>query len=258
MTAIAVPDEPYLVPAVARAGAVVELIARDGPSTLAGIVDATGLNKSTAYSIARTLVAIDLLRHDDERRTYELGVGLVSLGAAARDRFDDVQLAKHHLQPLLERLDATIVFYRRLDPFTVMLVDKLELPHRLRITVPVGGRLPIGGGSFGRAFLAYSDGVDAVLERGLEAFTSRSVTDPDQFRREIASVRETGYAVDREGFALGVSTIAAPVFDATGEVALVAAAVAFSGVLTDDVIATAGPELAEACAGITHALGGDR
>ncbi len=54
------------------------------------------------------------------------------------------------------------------------------------------------------------------IERGLKAFTTRTITSPDVLAAELARVRDDGYAVDREEFDENFCCIAAPVFDERG------------------------------------------
>jgi DNA-binding IclR family transcriptional regulator len=243
-------------PAVHRAFSILDAIRTNGPMTLTEVVETTGFNKSTAYYLLQALAARHVVELDEAGRRYRLGVGLLELGAAAADGLTDLGVAKRYLAELLEQLNVTIVLYQRLSPTEIILVDKMERVSRVRITLPLGTRIPIQGGSFGRAFLAHDDPADVeqVLEHGLQAFTPRSMVDLDTFRLELAEVRERGYAVDHEGFALGVSSVAAPIFGRGGAISLVAGAVTFAGALTDDVAADYGRHLAAACARISRTL----
>ena len=139
-----------------------------------------------------------------------------------------------------------------------MLVDKIERVRRVRITVPQGSRIPVQSGSYGRVFLAYDPphDVDRLLEQGLHALTPKSITNVDAFKEELSLVRERGWAVDHEGFALGVSTVAAPIFSADGRVRLVVAAVTFASGLTDEVAEDYGTQLRQACQHIGQMIRG--
>jgi DNA-binding IclR family transcriptional regulator len=251
-------DDGYRVPAVERTFVILRVLAAQGPLSLADVVEESGLNKSTTFYILRTLVTLDVVAYDESTRTYTLGPALMELGMTASGQFTDVALAKRHLAELLEVLNVTIVLYRRVNVGEIMMVDKLERAHRVRITVQAGIHLPIQGGSFGRTFLAFDDPatLDEALKDGLHKYTPKSVTRVAQFRRELVAVREHGWAVDHEGFALGVSTVAAPIFGPDGKIALVAAAVGFTNVLTDDIAQKCGEELRRVCDRIGQMLGG--
>jgi DNA-binding IclR family transcriptional regulator len=137
-----------------------------------------------------------------------------------------------------------------------MLVDVVERPHRVRIAVQPGERVPVYTAAVGRAFLAFDDpkAVDRVLKDGRQEFTSQSITRP-AMRNELIAVRERGWAVDHEGFALGVSTVAAPIFGADGQVALVAVIVEFASLLTDEVAKDYSENLRRVCDQIGRTLG---
>ena len=182
-------DDGYRVPAVERAFAIIRVLAAQGPLPLADVVEDSGLNKSTTFYILRTLVTLDVVAYDESTRTYTLGPALMELGMTASGQFSDVALAKRHLAELLEVFNVTIVLYRRVGVGEIVMVDKLERAHRVRITVQAGNHLPIQGGSFGRTFLAFDDPktVDEALKDGLHKFTPKSLTRVAQFRRELVA-----------------------------------------------------------------------
>jgi DNA-binding IclR family transcriptional regulator len=73
---------------------------------------------------------------------------------------------------------------------------------------------PLHCTALGKALLAFGD---LELPPTLEAFTPRTITDPDRLRQDLEQVRGQGYAVDDEEFDLGVRCIAVPVFDFRGK-----------------------------------------
>lgn len=237
------------VAAVERTFHILRSLTRSGPASLAEIVEATDLNKSTVFYILRTLTELDAVRYDRHTRTYGLGPALVELGTSAARQFDIVAVARDDLAALVPEMEATIVIYRRVSSKEVVIVDRFERDHGVRITVEPGAHLPIQGGSFGRAFLAFdpTDTLDDALVDGLVEFTPKSTTDVADFQRDLEDVRQRGWAVDHEGFALGVSTVAAPIFDANGSVLLVAAAVGFTSRFTDEVADDYGRRLRATC-----------
>jgi DNA-binding IclR family transcriptional regulator len=252
-------DDNYRVPAVERAFAIIRVLAAEGASSLAEVVEGSSLNKSTTFYILRTLVNLDVVAYDDRTRTYTLGPALMELGMSASNQFSDVAVAKRNLTELLEIMNVTIVLYRRVNVGEILMVDKLERAHRVRITVQAGMHLPIQGGSFGRAFLAFDEPsvVNEALKDGLHKFTPKSVTSVSTFRNELALVRKQGWAVDHEGFALGVSTVAAPIFGPDGKIVLVVAAVGFTNLLPDEVARTCGLQLRDVCDRIGQILGAE-
>jgi DNA-binding IclR family transcriptional regulator len=71
----------------------------------------------------------------------------------------------------------------------------------------------------GKLLLAFRDAWrESVLREPLERHTKRTITDADAVRSEAASIRERGYAVEREEYEAGVFAAAAPVFSPGREV----------------------------------------
>ena len=245
------------VPAVERTMLILRTLQREGSLTLTALLRATGLNKSTCYYMLQTLVRERLVDYDEATRRYRLGIGLVELGAAAADQLNYIGVAKRYLAELLEDIDATFVLFQRVTHNSMVLLDKLERPRRVRITVQVGGELPIQGGSFGRCFLAYDPPavLDEVLAEGLQQFTQHSITDVEEFHRDLEAIRCRGWTVDHQEFAEGISTVAAAIFDSSGEPLLVVGAVALTTTLDDATVEDWGRKLRDVCDRVGTSLG---
>jgi DNA-binding IclR family transcriptional regulator len=74
--------------------------------------------------------------------------------------------------------------------------------------------------ALGKAVLAYLPELERndVLDAGLPKLTGRTISTLAALGRELESVRERGYAVEREEAVLGETGIAAPIFGRTGAV----------------------------------------
>jgi len=102
----------------------------------------------------------------------------------------------------------------------VLVVEKITGHRPLPMLSGVGGTIPTHCSGLGRAILAHStpEVVDAVLDGDLPPRTSRTLTTAEAIRRELATIREQGWAFDREEGNVGVSCVAAPIFGPLGEV----------------------------------------
>src|SRR5690349_2314503 len=69
--------------------------------------------------------------------------------------------------------------------------------------------------SLGKVVLAAASrpALERYIDRGLTRFTEHTITEPDQLRSELAEVRRTGLAFDREEFDEDFCCMAAPVLD---------------------------------------------
>jgi len=85
----------------------------------------------------------------------------------------------------------------------------------------MGDRWPMHATGTGLVLLAFADHElqERVLQGPLERFTPLTVTDPSQLLRELAQVRQVGYAVARGRITLPDLVVAVPVYDQFGGVA---------------------------------------
>jgi len=99
--------------------------------------------------------------------------------------------------------------------------DPLPLPSR------IGRRLPLTCTGVGKALLAFSEAElnDEILARPLPELTRFSITDPVRLRAALEQSQVSGLAYEDQEAALGVSRIAAPVFDGSAVVAALSIAV---------------------------------
>jgi DNA-binding IclR family transcriptional regulator len=221
------------------------------------------LNKSTVHNILNTLTQHKFLEQNAVTRSYRLGPALAELGSLVRSQLDMREAARPHLRRLMEQANTTFLL-GVFDGKAITIVDKEEPLDDVRVAASVGMKIPFCAGAFGRAFLAYlpTEIVDQLLlDPGLKAFTRTSITDPDQYRAALASVRAQGYAIDdTEEYLRGVGAIAVPIFApaASGqrEVAAVLTLVGFSSQLTPAKITEFTSWLVSAAREISEKLGG--
>jgi DNA-binding IclR family transcriptional regulator len=180
--------------------------AESGPTTLAQLVDATGLARPTAHRIAVALERHRLLARDVQGRFGPLIAELAS--AAGEDRLLAVA------QPVLIRLrDATgesAQLYRLAGGVggadVRVCVAAAERASGLRDTVPVGAALPMTAGSAAQVLLAWEEG--ERMHRGLRGAKFTATT--------LAGVRRRGWAASAAEREAGVASISAPVRGAPG------------------------------------------
>jgi IclR family transcriptional regulator, acetate operon repressor len=186
--------------------------AGDGALTLAEIHARTRMPKPTAYRLLNQLAGWGLVeRHQDG---YRLGMRLFELGQL---------VPQHHrigptVGPVLRRLQKSTgltVHLAVLDATDIVYLEKLAAPGEPPIASRVGGRLPAHCTAVGKAVLAHtpSDSVRAVLTRGLHRRSPRTVVVPGLFLGQLEAVRRSGFARDDEECAVGISCVAAPIFD---------------------------------------------
>jgi DNA-binding IclR family transcriptional regulator len=177
------------------------------------------LAKSTVHRLATTLTSAGFLEQNAETGKYRLGVALFELGALVRRRMDVANEARPKLRELLEKTGETVQL-GIVDQFSVLYVYEMESRHAIRMAAAVGGRAPLHCTAVGKVLLAFqpADYVKQVVERGLAANTSRTLTRREAVLEMLDEVRQREYAIDDEESETGLRAIAAPVRNHTGAV----------------------------------------
>jgi DNA-binding IclR family transcriptional regulator len=130
-----------------KAVAVLHAVA-ESPAGLADLQGRLAMPRATVHRLAAALEQHGLLRRDDVGR-YELGLGLVSLGQAATERFPLVDVSRTVLHELRDATGESVQLFVR-EGAQRRCVVSLESPHGLRWIVPQGSLLPLEVGSAGR------------------------------------------------------------------------------------------------------------
>jgi DNA-binding IclR family transcriptional regulator len=243
------------VQSVDRALTILAVLARLGQVGVTEIAVELGVHKSTAFRLLATLEAHELVEQSGDRGKYRLGLGLVRLAGASTARLDVVQEAR----PVSRRLAAECgetVNVAVLSDGAALYVDQVTGGSGLQSHNWVGQRIPLHATSNGKVLLSGLDAheVDRRLE-SLPAYTTGTITSRSELHRELASVRERGYAVAVDELEVGLTALAAPLRSAHGDVV---ASMSVSGPslrLDADRVATLLPVLVAAAAEVSGRLG---
>ncbi|ACU76873.1 transcriptional regulator, IclR family [Catenulispora acidiphila DSM 44928] len=169
-----------------------------GPTTLAGLVTATGLARPTAHRLAVALEHHRLVSRDMQGR-FILGPRLQELASAAgEDRL--LAAAGPVLAALRDHTGESAQLYRRQGDLRVC-VAAAERMSGLRDTVPIGSALPMTAGSAAQILLAWEE--PDRLHRGLQGARFTATT--------LAGVRRRGWAQSVAEREQGVASVSAPV-----------------------------------------------
>jgi IclR family acetate operon transcriptional repressor len=204
-----------------RAVTLLELVSRS--DTGVGVREAarlTGIDRSAVSRLLTQLEEIGWVSQQRDRGLYTVGPRLFAVGAAVRARDSLWNAAEPILRRVVDRHGETCYLTVRQDR-QVVFREKVDCSHRIRYVVELGTSFDLTTGAAGRAILSAmrDDEVDEVLADGLLPHTPQSITDPVEYRRELAEDRRLGYTVSVRRWIEDGAGVASPFFDATGAVA---------------------------------------
>lgn len=209
-------ERPDAVKSVSKVLDIVEHIAAArGPVSVSDMARATGFNVSTAFRLAQTLVARGYVEQQPGHRSYVLGPRVYQLASAYLKGSDLAALARPHLEALRDVVGET-VYLVILTQGEIVQLCKADGHHVVSASIRSAQREP-----------AYCTATGKVLLSGLEpeafrrylaslrfhAYTPQTITNRARLEREIATVRDQGYAVDVEEYAENLCCVSVAVRD---------------------------------------------
>lgn len=236
---------------VARVALIINSFDRAGKQLRIDEVAAhTGLPRSSTHRILTQLHATGLLTHGPD------GYCLAASSLSA-SRVVDYSELRGVASPVLRRLAADtslVVHLGVLFGSDVIYLDKVGDGSGVSVPTRVAGRTPAHASALGKAMLATlsAEDVDAILTDPLPKRTPGTIADLPTLHRELAQVRTRhGLAYDDQELAAGLSSVAAPIRMADGEVA----GLSLTGSMPARWLKRMAPFLTRAARGISEHIG---
>ncbi|XOK62454.1 IclR family transcriptional regulator [Paenibacillus elgii] len=178
-----------------------------------------GLYKSVVHRMLVTLEHRGFVTQNPQSQKYMLGIKLFELGVVVGNQMNLRTVAKPVMEELCENTKETVMLMI-VDGLEGICVEKVESTQSVRYTSPLGKRVPLHAGATTKILLAYlpEDKIDKIISKGLPKFTDYTVSDPDELRQQLQTIRKQGYCISSNDFSLGGMGIAVPIMDHSGEV----------------------------------------
>jgi IclR family KDG regulon transcriptional repressor len=207
----------YFTATLAKGLDVLEALASIEDASLTALSRRLGVSGPTLFRILATLIARGYAEKHADTGRYRATLKSWALGAQVLRRLTLRDVARPHLEALLaETREAPHLAV--LEGDGVVVIDRLEAPHPVRVDTYVGQRAPAHCSATGKAILAYRPAPLASAAPPLTRYTSTTIDQPAALARELALVRQRGYAVNQEEWRQGVCAIAVPLQAAGGTV----------------------------------------
>lgn len=185
----------------------------DGARVSLGVTEVAqelGIHKSTVSRLMAALEQRGFVRREGER--FVPGLELARLARTA----DPVTPLVECALPVMERLASATgeaVTLGVLRGGQVHYVAQRDGDHIVGVADWTNRSTPIHASASGKVLLAFAGG---RLPETLERHTPRTIVDPVALERELDRTRLRGYAQIRDELEVGLTAVAAPVFDRTG------------------------------------------
>lgn len=188
--------------------------------SIAELAEAIDLPPSTVHRILQTFCEKKYVIRDERSHTYRLGPALIPLGKAAA-RGIRLQDAAH---PILTALSAAT----QEDSYLIipvgnkgLVIEKVDGPNHLKVVEEFGYEMYLHCGAIRKVLLAYQSPsfIEQYLKNVIIHDHAFPQTRPADLRKELDSIRRSGYAITYGDYVNDAAGIGAPVFNSSGELA---------------------------------------
>lgn len=181
--------------------------------SVSDIARATGFNVSTAFRLLQTLAARGYVEQQAANRSYILGPRVFQLGSAFLQGNDLAGMVRPHLDALRDTLGET-VYMASFKQGENIQIAKADGQHAVSASVRAVEREPAFCTASGKVLLSglpQQDFAKYVSGVRFQSFTSQTIINKAKLLREVAAVKQRGYALDLEEFAQDLCCVSVPV-----------------------------------------------
>jgi DNA-binding IclR family transcriptional regulator len=205
---------------VQRAAAILRCFTKtDSELSVTALSQELDLHKSTISRLLSTLKQEGFVEQNPETGKYRLGLGLVTLAGIVLDRIDVQQIAQPYMTVLAELTQETVNVVV-LNGSDCMNIGGAASPRPIQYVGRIGRRTPVYCTAAGKLLLAYlsPEKRQDILPATFTRFTANTIVDRQTLEQALRSICEQGYAISLEEHREGLSAVAAPICDHTGQV----------------------------------------
>jgi DNA-binding IclR family transcriptional regulator len=196
--------ESYSIQSVDNALNVLEALSDEGDEIrISHLSERLGMNKTSVFRLLATFESRGYVERERETGKYRLGLSAYEIGQKLLSRM----VVLRHAHPAMERLarecgEAVYLAVQRNSE--VLFLDMVDSLQQVKVTALTGRRYPLEAVAAGRAILAFSTPAAALV--GIAA-------------ADLAAIRSTGIASDRDALGDGTASLATPIFRSGKELA---------------------------------------
>ncbi len=230
---------------------------------LAKLVERSGMNKSTVHRLLQGLQSAGYVCAAPTPGSYRLTTKCVEVGQRALSSLNIIHVAARHLEALnLETGQTVNLSFREGDH--AILIYKLESTEGfIRTRAYIGQHLEMYCSAMGKIFLAFdhpqrSDDYWKRNEKIIVPLTRFTIVDQKKMQAELKTIREKGYAIDREEYGLGMWCICAPIFNIENQIEYAVSIAVATASLNDERLAYLINSVQQTAKAISEELGGSR
>ena len=186
--------------------------------SLSELAKANDMNLPTARRYLHTFAKLGFMIKDETTKTFHLTSKTLRLGGWVIESMGIKDRLMPHMKAIRNDLDVT-THCAVLEGKELVAIDRILSSDLVNLDLSPGSRLPVHATSLGKAILAFMDIFEQKKIAGkidFKPFTPRTITNVQSFLADLKTTKSRGYAISNEEVAIGLKTLAIPIFNQTG------------------------------------------
>ena len=220
---------------------------QDGALTVADLLGRVELSRPTLYRLLRTLQGKQFLISSGDPQRFRLGPAVAQLAHVWTEGLDLSSMAEPMMRKVWDGTGETVALFVPEGAFRLCIAE-MPSSQALSFKRGVGYRERLVVGASGKAILAH-------IPDKLGSHAAELQVDLKKYARELALIKDRGYAISKNELIQGAVAVSAPFFNRAGEVAGSLSVFGPSVRLSDAQIAKFGKLLVREAREISQVLG---
>jgi IclR family acetate operon transcriptional repressor len=187
---------------------------QDDALTVAELLGRVELSRPTLYRLLRTLQGKQFLISSGDPQRFRLGPAVAQLAHVWTEGLDLSTVAEPMMRKVWDDTGETVALFVPEGAFRLCIAE-LPSSQALSFKRGMGYRERLAVGASGKAILAHIPD----LAHKLELHAAGLQIDLKKYSRELALIKERGYAISKNELIQGAVAVSAPFFNGAGEVA---------------------------------------
>lgn len=212
-------EESYKVPNLEKGVAILELLSYSNSGmTLQEIKLELEISQTTAYRILNTLVRLGYLLYNESLKKYRLSRKMLTVGFRSVQEHNLLELVLPRLRSLRDLLQETVCF-GVMGAEKALFIEQAIGTHPFCFVLSPGKAIELHCSAPGKAIMAFlpEHTRESYLRKmDFKIYNHHTITNREDYLKELEQVRRQGYAVDLEEEMTGVICIGAPIFNYNG------------------------------------------
>ncbi|MGF0039693.1 IclR family transcriptional regulator [Peptoniphilaceae bacterium SGI.131] len=194
---------------------ILNLISQKNDLTLSEISKDLSISKSTLQPILKTLLELDYLAYDEDKRLYRIGIGFFKSAQSFLGTSNSFDIIKKSMKTIVKKCNeiCQMGIYDKTRKGNVFYIAKEEPIQSISLISSIGTSLPAYATALGKCILSgfSNDEIKEIYSSGLVQLTPHTKSNVMELLKDIELVRTYGYAYEREESALDIECIAVPI-----------------------------------------------